>query len=139
MSSFEVEIEISRHGDEATSHVVVSVDSRLPNTYVPRDFLQSIGIEKQEERGFVRASGERVNLPIGWAWMKVAGREGPCLVVFDEPGKAARLGHVTLTELGLEADFEQQRLVQKTLYLLQMKVPSLVQNQLSCCNKVLVQ
>jgi clan AA aspartic protease len=87
------------------------VDTGATYTWVPKDVLERLGAEPEEQWPFVLADGREVTYPIGGVRLRYAGRTRATVAVFGEPDSEPRLGVVTLEELGLAADPVHRRLI----------------------------
>jgi aspartyl protease family protein len=94
------------------------VDTGATYTSVPRDILESLGVEPQEERAFILANGERATLGLAWVQCRIDGREDPTPVVFGAPVSQALLGAFTLEGFGLGVDSVNRRLIETPAFLL---------------------
>src|ERR1043166_2169607 len=72
------------------SHALVDTGSEY--TWVPRPFLESLGVAAERRQGFVVAGDRSLERDIGYALVRAAGAEAPDLVVFAEPGDMVLLG-----------------------------------------------
>jgi len=84
--------------------VELLVDTGALYSVVPRQLLESIGVEEIREEKFVLADGTAIRRRIGAIMFILEGKRGPSPVVFGEPGDKPLLGVVTLESLGLEVD-----------------------------------
>src|ERR1043166_6806159 len=84
------------------SHALVDTGSEY--TWVPRPFLESLGVAAERRQGFVVADGRSLERDIGYALVRAAGAEAPDLVVFAEPGDMVLLGSHSLEGLNLQID-----------------------------------
>lgn len=94
MGLFRTTIEIENWQRRGSRRPVadVLVDTGSEYTWVPRDVLESLGIEAQWNQAFILADGRRVEREIGYALVRAGGAEAPDLVGFAEPGDLILLG-----------------------------------------------
>lgn len=113
MGLFRTTIEIENWESRGRRRPVADalVDTGSEYTWVPRDVLQSLGIEPQRKQAFIVAHGRRIERDIGYALVRAAGTEAPDLVVFAEPGDLILLGTRSLEGLNLKVDPLRKALV----------------------------
>ena len=80
-------------------------------TWLPRNLLEGLGHEPEEDRDFVLADGRRVEYGIATALVRMDGRVKPTQVVFGDEGTEPLLGVITLEEFGLGVDALNERLI----------------------------
>ena len=111
MGTFTVSIQV---GDLAGQHFVdieALVDTGATYTSIPENTLAQLGIEVLESRPFELADERVVEHPVGYASIRLEGREIIAMVVFAPPGTAPLLGATTLETAGFAVDPIHQRLV----------------------------
>ena len=106
--------------------VEVLVSDRPGFLHLPQTLLYRLGMSPTRTFNFKRADGGIVVLGVADARVRFDDRSAPTPVVFDEDDAPARLGHVTLTGLGLKVDPEENRLVEE---LPRMKPPGWYEHQ----------
>ena len=111
MGHFRVGVQVGHLTGERLVAVDALVDTGATFTWLPRDVLEGLGVEPQEERPFVLADGREVRYPVAWIRISLGGRVQPTIVVFGERGAEPILGVVTLEEFLLAADPVHRRLV----------------------------
>ena len=111
MGHFRVGVEIGHLSGERFVSVEALVDTGATYTWVPRDVLEGLGVQAQEERPFVLADGREVRYPVAWIKIGLVGRVQPTIVVFGEPRSEPILGVVTLEEFLLAADPVRRQLL----------------------------
>ena len=111
MGHFRVGAEIGPLSGERFVSVEALVDTGATYTWVPRDVLEDLGVQAQEERPFVLADGREVRYPVAWITIGLLGRVQPTIAVFGERATEPILGVVTLEEFLLAADPVHRRLV----------------------------
>ena len=77
----------------------------------PRDVLERLGVQPDEERVFVLADGREVRYPMACARVTIGERTQPTLVVFGELGTEPIVGAFTLEGFGLGVDPVNRRLI----------------------------
>jgi predicted aspartyl protease len=87
------------------------VDTGSTYTWVPRDRLESIGLEPRMSRVFRTADGHRLEREMAVALMRLEGQTLPTLIVFADPSDAVLLGVYALEGFGLGVDPINHRLV----------------------------
>ncbi len=111
MGSFRIQIEIGDPAGSRFDAVRALVDTEATYTWVPRDILERLGIQPEEERPFVLADGRQVAYAIAWIRVRIDGRTQPTIAVFGDPGSEPLLGVFTLEGFGLAADPVNRRLM----------------------------
>lgn len=96
---------------ERFEQIEALVDTGATYTWVPKQLLERIGVDPQEEWPFILADGQAVTYPIGSARVRLHGRTRLTVVVFGEPESEPLMGAVTLEEFGLAADPVHRRLI----------------------------
>jgi predicted aspartyl protease len=89
--------------------VLVAADAVL--SWVPADALESVGIERYDQRSFRRADGTVVKRWVGAASIYVDGKGTSDDIVFGEAGEVVLLGWRTLEGLNLRVDPVTKQLV----------------------------
>jgi clan AA aspartic protease len=117
MGTFRQSLEIGDFTGQRFEPVDALVDTGATYTTVPRDVLQRLGVQADEQRNFVLADGRRVQMDMGWARVRLDNREQPSIVLFAEPGTRPLLGAFTLEGFGLTVDPVNKRLVPAEGYL----------------------
>jgi len=87
------------------------VDTGATYSWVPRDVLDRLGIQPEEDWPFVLADGREITYPVASIRVRMDHRSRPTLAVFGEPGTEALLGAFTLEGFGLAADPVNHRLL----------------------------
>jgi len=112
MSSFSVSFEIAGF-DEQPQWLSLDglVDTGSTYTWVPRDKLESIGLEPRMSRVFRTADGHRLEREMAVALMRLEEQTLPTLIVFADPTDAVLLGVYALEGFGLGVDPVNHKLV----------------------------
>ena len=87
------------------------VDTGASYTWIPRDVLEGLSVQPDEERVFVLADGREVRYPVAWIRVRLGERIQPTLVVCGDPGTEPLLGAFTLKGFGLGVDPVNRRLI----------------------------
>ena len=111
MGTFRVQVEIADPTGGWFDRVEALVDTGATYTWIPRDLLDRLAVQPEEERRFILANGREVSYPIGWIRVRIDGRSQPTIAVFGDPGSDPLLGAFTLEGFGLAADPVNRRLV----------------------------
>ena len=111
MGTFTVPIEVSKpYGSEFVS-LDALVDTGATYCVFPGDMLAGLGVMVEENRTFDLADNRAVELPIGHATIRLAGRQIITQVVFAPAGASPLLGATALEGASLAVDPIGQRLV----------------------------
>ena len=111
MGTFAVPVEISRpYGDEFAAMDAV-VDTGATYSVFPSDVLENIGAVVDETRAFDLADNRTVQLPIGHAEIRIAGKQIITQVVFGPVNGPSLIGATTLEGAGLAVDPMRKLLV----------------------------
>ena len=111
MGTFRVPVDVGDAGATRFERAEALVDTGATYTWIPRDRLERLAIQPDEEREFLLADGRQVTYPIAWVRIRIDGRTHPTIVIFSDPGSDALLGAFTLEGFGLAADPVNRRLV----------------------------
>lgn len=111
MGTFRVSIQLAGAGGERFEAMEALVDTGAAYTWIPRDVLDRLGVQSDEERLFVLADGREVRYPMAWVRVKLGERIQPTLAVFGDPGTEPILGAFTLEGFGLGVDPVNRRLI----------------------------
>ncbi len=108
---FRVSVQVGHAAGGPFAPVKALVDTGATYTWIPRDVLERLGVEPEEEWPFVLADGREVRYPIAWVQIKIGERARPTIVVFGEPGSEPILGVFALEGFRLAADPVNRRLI----------------------------
>ena len=111
MGTFRVRIEVGDPSGQRFEAVEALVDTGSSNTSMPSSLLTRLGVHPYGCAEFELADGSVREFEMGYARVKVTGREGITQVVFAPEDLEPRLGHITLSELLLDVDAEREALV----------------------------
>ena len=108
---FSVRIALGDLAGGPFTELAAVVDTGASYSMAPAALLRALGVEPYRDVRFVLADGSRTSLPVGYARVRVEGREEMTQVVFVDPGRPILLGATTLQQLGLAVDSVNERLV----------------------------
>lgn len=111
MGNFRVPMEIGMVSGGRFRQIDALVDTGATYTCVPRELLDQLGVEAEEEWPFILADGREVTYPIASVRVRINHRSRTTVAVFGEPESEPLLGAVTLEEFGLAVDPVQRRLI----------------------------
>ncbi|MFH0867469.1 MAG: aspartyl protease family protein [Bacteroidota bacterium] len=77
------------------------IDSGAVYSLVPKELLNSIGLEPYRTVDFALADGTKITRQVGDAYFEYEGEVAPAPVIFGEEGDEPLLGVTTLKSLGL--------------------------------------
>lgn len=87
------------------------VDTGSEATWVPRQVLESLGVERTKTLRFRVADGRAVERDVGYAIVYAGGTQTTDEVVFAEPGDMILLGARAMEGLNLRVEPRRKRLV----------------------------
>jgi clan AA aspartic protease len=122
MGTFLQAIQVGDFDGRRFEEVDALVDTGATYTSVPRDTLERLGVEPEEEASFILAKGQSVVLGMAWVRVRLHDREQPTLVIFGDPGSTVLLGAFTLEGFRLGVDAVNQRLVETPGYLVGIRL-----------------
>ena len=111
MGAFYMPIEL---GDDKGANwltLEVLVDTGASTTSVPASVLQELGVRPTSTERFRFAQGEVRELPVGYTWIRFAGKELMTQVVFNSEGTSPLLGALALEAAYVAVDPVGQRLI----------------------------
>jgi predicted aspartyl protease len=113
MGIFRTTIQVAHLTQPGRRHTLtdVMVDTGSEYNWVPRDVLESLGVEEERIDRFETADGRVLSRPIGFARLFAGGRESVTIVVFADPGDMVLLGAFGLEGLNLRVDLGRKELV----------------------------
>jgi clan AA aspartic protease len=111
MGTFRVSIRLAKAAGERFESMEALVDTGASYSWIPRDVLERLGVQPDEERVFVLADGREVRYPMAWVRVQLEERNQPTLVVCGDPGTEPLLGAFTLEGFGLGVDPVNRRLI----------------------------
>ena len=87
------------------------VDTSASTTSVPAGVLQGLGVRPISTERFRFAQGEVRELPVGYTWIRFAGKELMTQVIFNAEGTSPLLGALALEAAYMAVDPVGQRLI----------------------------
>ena len=111
MGTFNVEIEIGDINAANWGSISALVDTGASIAAAPASVLRGLGVEPMATELFRFAAGERRRMPVGYARMRLEGKEIITQMVFNEDGTTPSLGAVALENAFLGVDPVGKRLV----------------------------
>jgi len=87
------------------------VDTGSESTWVPRAFLEDIGVAVEKRRSFIVADGRRLEREVGYAILHAVGTTTIDEVVFAEENDFAILGAHSLEGMNLRVDPVRKALI----------------------------
>ena len=104
MGYVKVKAKVSNVERERSKETELIADTGAIYTAIPEDILMDLGIVARGTRRFKTASGELKELPVGEAYIEIAGEGVTSIVAFLPRGATPLLGVTTLELLGLQVD-----------------------------------
>ncbi len=111
MGTFSVNIGIGNPEGTSFETLEALVDTGASFSWVPRDFLERLGVQAQDRWEFETADGRIIQRDVGRTWVRIDGRNEITLVVFGDEGSPPLLGAYTLEGFLLAADPVNRRLI----------------------------
>ncbi len=115
MSSFHQAIEIGPKDRARFQKVLANVDPSNLYTVMPAPFLTMLGIEPEWQQTFEAPDGDRQEHSMAEIRVKMAQGERTTVCVFGRPDSEPTLGTHPLDAFGLEADLENNEIVELRL------------------------
>jgi predicted aspartyl protease len=91
--------------------VDVMVDTGSEYNWIPREILESIGVNPVRVDRFETADGRVLERDVGFALIYAAGRSAPTVVVFADAGDMTLLGAHGIEGLNVRVDLARKELV----------------------------
>ena len=88
----------------ASRELSLLVDTGATYSWLPRKFLEELGVRPSRRSGFKTIRGEVVVRDVGYVFVEYEGEVAPTTVVFAEEGDECVFGLHALESLGLEVD-----------------------------------
>lgn len=113
MGTFRTTIQIASHArpDELRELPDVLVDTGSELTWVPREILESLGVQPMKVLHFRVADGRTLERQIGYAIIHAGGTQTTDEVTFGEPGDKVLLGARAMEGLNLRVEPRLKQLV----------------------------
>ena len=118
MGTFRYPVELGNPSGTQFELVNPMVDTGATYSFMPTSLLERLEVEPMESVEFTLADGSRIELDIGEAPIRVAGRQATTIVVFGEEDSMPLLGAYALEGLRLAVDPYNRRLVPGEAFLL---------------------
>ena len=122
MGPFLYPIEVGDFEGRRFEELNALVDTGATYTSVPRDTLERLGVEPEEEASSILANGQSVSLGMAWIRIRLGGREQPSLVIFGDPGSTVLLGAFPLEGFRLGVDAVNRQLIPAPGYLVGIRL-----------------
>ena len=88
----------------ASQELNLLVDTGAAYSWLPRKFLEELGVKPVKKGRFKTIKGEAIVRDVGYMFVEYESEMAPTLVVFAEDGDESVLGLHALESLGLEVD-----------------------------------
>ena len=111
LGTFSVEIEIGDPMRERWVTMDALVDTGASITSMSGSVLRELGVEPVDSQRFRFAQGEVRTMPIGYTWLRFAGKEILTQVLFNEENSPALLGALALEGAYMGVNPVEQTLV----------------------------
>lgn len=111
MGTFYTEIEVGDFAGESWVTIEALVDTGASTTSLPASVLQDLGVRALYTERFRFAQGEVRGLPVGYTWIRFAGKEVLTQVIFNAEGTSPLLGALALEAVYMAVDPVGQRLI----------------------------
>jgi len=128
MGYVKVRAKVSNVERGRSKEIELIADTGAIYTAIPEDILKDLGIVARGKRRFKTASGELKELPVGEAYIEIAGERVTSIVAFLPRGATPLLGVTTLELLGLQVDPITGELKPMELFLLGVGNERTIQN-----------
>lgn len=111
MGTFYVTIELGDVQGANWRTLDALVDTGASTTSVPASVLRQLGVRPVSTERFRFAQGEVQELPVGYTWVRFAGKELMTQVIFNAEGTSPLLGAMALEAAYMAVDPVGQRLI----------------------------
>ena len=111
MGSFCTAIELGNKEGSNWRTLDALVDTGASTTSIPASLLQELGVRPVATERFRFAQGEVRELPVGYTWLRFAGKELVTQVIFNAEGTSPLLGAMALEAAYMAVDPVGQRLI----------------------------
>jgi clan AA aspartic protease len=113
---FEVNAEVANPAaPQRSAQISLLVDTGATLSWIPRSFLETLGVTALSRLPFTLADGCRLERDITAVLLMIDGRKAPVEVAFGEPGEEAVLGATALEGLGFLVDPIAKKLILRDL------------------------
>ena len=111
MGTFYMSIELGNEQGTNWHTLDALVDTGASTTSVPASVLRQLGVRPVSTERFRFAQGEVQELPVGYTWVRFAGKELMTQVIFNAEGTSPLLGAMALEAAYMAVDPVGQRLI----------------------------
>ena len=111
MGTFHIAISIGDEQGENWRSINALVDTGASTTSAPASILRELGVQPVTTQRFQFAQGEVRELPIGYTWLRFAGKQLITQVIFNAEGTMPLLGALALEGAYMAVDPVGQRLI----------------------------
>ena len=111
MGAFYLAIELGDEQGANWQSLDALVDTGASTTSVPASVLQGLGVRPVSTERFRFAQSEVRELPVGYTWVRFAGKELMTQVIFNAEGTTTLLGALALESAYMAVDPVGQRLI----------------------------
>lgn len=116
MGTFQVEVTVGNPSSpERAGRISLLVDTGATLSWLPREFLEKIGIRPISRSRFILADGSRQERDKGIVVITVDGKTMGVPVAFAERGESSVLGATGLEILGFAVDPVERKLIARDL------------------------
>lgn len=98
---------------ERTWEGLFLVDTGASDCFVPRPYLEGIGLEPKGERVYELADGSEVTVDVTGGELEFMGEFVPSLIAFGADGTEPLLGAIALRSAGVEVDLRTESLTKR--------------------------
>ena len=111
MGAFYLPLELGNEQGTNWQKMDALVDTGASTTLVPASVLRRLGVRPVSTERFRFAQGEVRELPVGYTWIRFAGKELMTQVIFNAEGTSPLLGALALEAAFVAVDPVGQRLI----------------------------
>ena len=111
MGTFYISIDLGNEQGDNWRTLDALVDTGASTTSLPASVLRELGVRPVSTERFRFAQGEVRELPVGYTWLRFAGKELMTQVIFNAEGISPLLGALALEGAFLAVDPVGQRLI----------------------------
>lgn len=124
MGTFYISIELGDEQGTSWRTVDALVDTGASTTSAPASVLRALGVRPVSTERFRFAQGEVRELPVGYTWIRFAGKAVMTQVIFNGEGTSPLLGALALEAAYMAVDPVGQRLIPVEGLLMQVTRPA---------------
>jgi clan AA aspartic protease len=111
MGTFHIPIDLGNEQGTNWRTLDALVDTGASTTSIPGSILRELGVRPISTERFRFAQGEVRELPVGYTWIRFAGKELMTQVIFNAEGTSPLLGALALEAAYVAVDPVGQRLL----------------------------